>query len=134
MEEHALKIFEACYPALTAGSVFAPLVQMDALRVYQEINHQLVENYGYAGMILVFDEFSKYIEGHEKENFARDMKTLQDMCELANNMENQSISIILVAHKSIHEYEKGIDKAVKNAFQGVEGRLKEVPFVVTAQK
>lgn len=133
MEEHALKLFEACYPALTAGSVFAPLVQMDALRVYQEINHQLVENYGYAGMILVFDEFSKYIEGHEKENFARDMKTLQDMCELANNMENQSISIILVAHKSIHEYEKGIDKAVKNAFQGVEGRLKEVPFVVTAQ-
>lgn len=133
MEEHALKIFEACYPALTAGSVFAPLVQMDALRVYQEINHQLVENYGYAGMILIFDEFSKYIEGHEKENFARDMKTLQDMCELANNMENQSISVILVAHKSIHEYEKGIDKAVKNAFQGVEGRLKEVPFVVTAQ-
>lgn len=133
MEEHALKIFEACYPSLTAGSVFAPLVQMDALRVYQEINHQLVENYGYAGMILVFDEFSKYIEGHEKENFARDMKTLQDMCELANNMENQSISVILVAHKSIHEYEKGIDKAVKNAFQGVEGRLKEVSFVVTAQ-
>lgn len=133
MEEHALKLFEACYPKLTAGSVFAPLVQMNALRVYQEINHQLIENYGYAGMILVFDEFSKYIEGHEKENFARDMKTLQDMCELANNMENQSISVILVAHKSIHEYEKGIDKVVKNAFQGVEGRLKEVPFVVTAQ-
>lgn len=133
MEEHALKLFEACYPKLTAGSVFAPLVQMDALRVYQEINHQLIENYGYAGMILVFDEFSKYIEGHEKENFARDMKTLQDMCELANNTEKQSISVILVAHKSIHEYEKGIDKVVKNAFQGVEGRLKEVPFVVTAQ-
>lgn len=133
MEEQALKLFEACYPQLTAGSVFAPMVQMDALRVYQEINHQLVEHYGYAGMILVFDEFSKYIEGHEKENFARDMKTLQDMCELANSMENQSISVILVAHKSIHEYEKGIDKAVKNAFQGVEGRLKEVPFIVTAQ-
>lgn len=133
MEEHALKIFEACYPKLTAGSVFAPFVQMDALRVYQEINHQLVEKYGYAGMIIVFDEFSKYIEGHAKENFATDMKTLQDMCELANNTENQSLSVILVAHKSIHEYEKGIDKAVKNAFQGVEGRLKEIPFVVTAQ-
>lgn len=133
MEEHALKIFEACYPKLTAGSVFAPFVQMDALRVYQEINHQLVEKYGYAGMIIVFDEFSKYIEGHAKENFATDMKTLQDMCELANNTENQSLSVILVAHKSIHQYEKGIDKAVKNAFQGVEGRLKEIPFVVTAQ-
>lgn len=133
MEEHALRIFEACYPKLTAGSVFAPFVQMDALRAYQEINHQLVEHHGYAGMIIIFDEFSKYMEGHAKEKFAIDMKTLQDMCELANSMENQSMSVILVAHKSIHEYEKGIDKVVKNAFRGVEGRLKEVPFVVTAQ-
>lgn len=133
MEEQSLKTFEACYPKLTAGSVFAPLVQMDSLRVYQEISRQLEERYGYAGMVIVFDEFSKYMEGHEKENFSRDMKTLQDMCELANHAENQGISLILVAHKSIHEYEKGIDKSVKNAFRGVEGRLKEIPFVVTAQ-
>ena len=133
MEEHALKVFEECYPKLTAGSTFTPFLQTEALRVYQEINRQLVEKYGYAGIVIVFDEFSKYMEGHGKDNFANDMKTLQDMCELANNAENQSISLILVAHKSIHEYEKGIDKSVKNAFRGVEGRLKEVPFVVTAQ-
>lgn len=133
MDEQALKLFETYYPKLTAGSVFAPMVQMDALQVYQEINQQLSEKYGYAGIIIVFDEFSKYMEGHEKENFSGDMKTLQDMCELANHADNPRISVILVAHKSIHEYEKGIDKSVKNAFRGVEGRLKEVPFVVTAQ-
>ena len=133
MEKQALDIFEASYPKLTAGSVFVPMVQMESLKIYREVNRQLVEHYGYAGMIVVFDEFSKYIEGHGTEGFAQDMRTLQDMCELANNIENQSMALILVAHKSIHEYEKGIDKSVKNAFRGVEGRLKEIPFVVTAQ-
>ena len=66
MDEQALKLFETYYPKLTAGSVFAPMVQMDALQVYQEINQQLSEKYGYAGIIIVFDEFSKYMEGHEK--------------------------------------------------------------------
>lgn len=133
MNEQALKKFKAYYPKLTAGSVFAPMVQMDALQVYQEINQQLAQKYGYAGIIIVFDEFSKYMEGHEREHFSSDMKTLQDMCELANHAQSPRVSVILVAHKSIHEYEKGIEKSVKNAFRGVEGRLKEVPFVVTAQ-
>lgn len=133
MNEQALKKFKAYYPKLTAGSVFAPMVQMDALQVYQEINQQLAQKYGYAGIIIVFDEFSKYMEGYEREHFSGDMKTLQDMCELANHAQSPRVSVILVAHKSIHEYEKGIDKSVKNAFRGVEGRLKEVPFVVTAQ-
>lgn len=133
MEKESLKLFEACYPKLTAGSVFQPMIQAEALQAYKEINRDLAENYGYTGIILIFDEFSKYIEGHEISNFARDMKTLQDMCELANASVDQRISLILVAHKSIHEYEKGIHKTVKNAFKGVEGRLKEIPFVVTAQ-
>lgn len=133
MDKGMLRLFEACYPSLTAGSVFQPMVQADALQAYQEISRELSENHGYAGIILIFDEFSKYIEGHKMDHFANDMKTLQDMCELANTVREQQISLILVAHKSIHEYEKGIHKTVKNAFKGVEGRLTEIPFVVTAQ-
>lgn len=128
MDERAMKLFLECYPRLTAGSRFLPMLGSDAMRVYQEVGRKLTEQYGYAGMVLVFDEFSKYVEGHGKEGFARDMKTLQDMCELANNSREQKLQIILVAHKSIHEYEKGLDKSVKDAFRGVEGRLREVRF------
>ncbi|MCI8484415.1 MAG: hypothetical protein HFH41_08760 [Lachnospiraceae bacterium] len=133
MDREAMKVFLECYPSLTAGSRFLPMAQSEAWRVYQEVNRELREHYGYEGMALVFDEFSKYIEGHEKESFARDMKTLQDMCELAERDSEEKLRLILVAHKSIHEYEKGIDKSVKDAFRGVEGRLKEVRFHVTAR-
>lgn len=133
MDGEAMKLFLECYPKLTAGSRFLPMVQSEAWKVYQEVNRELKEHYGYEGMVLVFDEFSKYIEGHGKENFARDMKALQDMCELADRGGQEKLRLILVAHKSIHEYEKGIDKSVKDAFRGVEGRLKEVRFHVTAR-
>lgn len=128
----ALNYFMESYPVLTAGSIFAPMLQAGALKTYQQVSRVLTEEYGYAGIYLVFDEFSKYIEGHVEEGFSNDMRTLQDMCELANNS-GTVMFLTLVAHKSIHEYSKGIPLSAKNAFRGVEGRLTEVEFVVSAQ-
>lgn len=133
MDEGAMELFLECYPRLTAGSKFLPMVQSDALKIYQEVNRELNVRYGYEGVFVVFDEFSKYVEGHGKEHFAKDMKILQDMCELADREGEEKLYLTLVAHKSIHEYEKSIDQSVKDAFRGVEGRLKEIRFYVTAR-
>lgn len=128
----ALALFRDIYPTLTAGSMFAPMLQSEALKTYLQINRILTETYGYAGMFLVFDEFSKYIEGHETAGFSADMKTLQDMCELADNSRG-TLFLTMVAHKSIHEYGRSIPEEVKNAFRGVEGRIKEISFVVSSR-
>lgn len=129
----ALELFETIYPELTAGSIFQPLIQEDVLKIYQEMNRVLCENYHYSGIYIVFDEFSKYIEGHEPGTFSRDMKTVQDICELANSSKEQQIHITFVAHKSIKEYGNVLSKDMINAFVGVEGRMKEVMFVVSSQ-
>ncbi len=128
----ALALFQEIYPMLTAGSTFAPMLQSEALKTYLQVNRILTETYGYAGMFLVFDEFSKYIEGHETAGFSADMKTLQDMCELADNSRG-ALFLTMVAHKSIHEYGRSIPEELKNAFRGVEGRIKEIPFVVSSR-
>ena len=57
------------YPKLTAGSQFQPMMQLDTVRIYQQINRILVEEKGYAGMFLVFDEFSKYLRDMEQSIF-----------------------------------------------------------------
>ena len=44
------------------------------------------------------------------------MKTLQDMCELAESSD-QKLFFTMVAHKSIHEYTRSIDTSMKNAFR-----------------
>lgn len=133
MQEKALKIFRKIYPKLTAGSEFRPLVQLEAFKIYKEINHVLCSENGYGGIYIIFDEFSKYVEGHEKDTFAKDMKVLQDMCELAQDSKNEQIHITFVAHKSIKEYGNSIPKEMINAFTGVEGRMKEERFIVSAQ-
>ena len=54
------------------------------------------------------------------------------MCELAESSD-QKLFFTMVAHKSIHEYTRSIDTSMKNAFRGVEGRISEISFVVSAQ-
>lgn len=132
-EETAMERFQNLYSSITGGSVFEPLLQTECLKVFQEINHKLCQEYGYAGIFILFDEFSKYIEGHAQEGFAADMKVLQDMCELANSSRDERLVITCVAHKSMKEYGNKLSEQVKNAFRGVEGRLKEYLFVVSAR-
>lgn len=77
---------------------------------------------------MVFDEFSKFIEGQEKHSIGGNMKFLQDMCELANESKDTQIYMTMVAHKSIKEYGAYLSEAVINAFTGIEGRIEEVLF------
>ena len=132
-DESALNIFKNIYPALTSGSEFNPLVSSEVLPMYKNIADKLVEEYGYSGIYIVFDEFSKYIEGQDKKAVGNNMKLLQDMCELANASKNAKIYITMVAHKSIKEYGKFLSVDIINSFTGIEGRIKEVLFVTSSK-
>lgn len=129
----ALAKFKDVYPALTSGSKFNPDIEEDALTVYRSVNKRLCATHGYDGIYVVFDEFSKYIEGHTAEGFSADMKTLQDLCELCNSSKEEQLHLTCVAHKAIRSYGDALSKEVKNAFLGVEGRLIEKKFVVSSQ-
>ena len=129
----ALSLFERIYPIITSGSEFKPFLMVETVRIYEQIRDVLAREYGYAGIYIIFDEFSKYIEGHEEETFSKDMKVLQDMCELAGRSGDGRIYITCVGHKSIKEYGSKLKPEMKNAFRGVEARLTEVLFVVSSQ-
>ena len=131
--ENTLEQFRNIYPELTSGGVFNPVVDNEVISVYQSVNRILREKHGYSGIYIIFDEFSKYIEGHSKEGFAEDMKVLQDMCELCNASKAEQLHITCVAHKSIKTYGSSLPSEIINAFKGVEGRLKEVDFIVSSK-
>lgn len=132
-DEASLELFKELYPKLTSGSSFSPLLQTEMLQVYDEVNRKLEMQYQYSGIYIVFDEFSKFIEGEEQAAFAKDMKLLQDMCELAGKSEERQLHITFVAHKSIREYGRALSQEMLNTFKGVEGRLTEVMFLVSSR-
>ena len=70
----SLNKFKEVYPTLTSGSEFNPEIEDDALTVYRSVNKQLCSKHGYDGIYIIFDEFSKYVEGHTAEGFSADMK------------------------------------------------------------
>lgn len=128
-----LDLFKEIYPTITAGSTFNPLAAADVIPLYKSVSEKLVEDYGYTGIYIVFDEFSKFIEGIDGKNAGNTMKLLQDMCELAADSSNSQIHITMVAHKSIKEYGKYLSADIINAFTGIEGRLEEKYFITSSK-
>ena len=129
-----LAIFKELYPQLTSGSIFNPLAEADITRVYMSVADKLKEEYGYRGIYIVFDEFSKFIEGQDKISAGLNMKLVQDVCEMAGDSKDPQIYVTLVAHKPIKEYGNRLSQEIINSFTGIEGRLDaEVLFVTSAK-
>lgn len=132
-ESEKLELFKEIYPSLTSGETFNPLVNSEVLPMYKNISDKLREEYGYSGIYIIFDEFSKYIEGQDKKSSGNNMKLLQDICELSNSSKESQIFLTMVAHKSIKEYGKYLSIDTINSFTGIEGRIKEILFVTSSK-
>lgn len=131
--KEALELFKTIYPKVTAGSEFNPMAVSDVLPLYKSISEKLVEDYGYSGIYIVFDEFSKFIESQDGVAAGANMHLIQSMCELATDSENAQVFFTMVAHKSIKEYGKYLSQDIINSFTGIEGRIIEKYFVTSSK-
>lgn len=131
--KEALDIFRDTYPKVTSGSEFNPMAVSDVLPLYKSTSEKLVEEYGYSGIYIVFDEFSKFIESQNGISSGANMKLLQDICELATDSQNAKVFFTMVAHKSIKEYGKYLSQEIINSFTGIEGRIIEKYFVTSSK-
>lgn len=129
----ALNLFKEIYPKITAGSEFNPMAVSDVLPLYKNVSEKLVDDYGYQGMYIVFDEFSKFIESQDGTATGTNMKLIQDVCELATNSQSAKVFFTMVAHKSIKEYGKNLSSDIINSFTGIEGRLVEKYFITSSK-
>lgn len=129
----AYELFKKIHPQITSGTPFNPLINMDIVRLYNEVNAKLCDKKGYKGMIIVFDEFSKFIEASVTRNSASDIKIIQDFAELANRSGNNQMHLICITHKGINDYISNLPKEKINAWRAVEGRFKEVYFTSSQQ-
>ena len=126
-EEH-YEIFKNVYSCILHGQEFNPLVNSDIVKIYKDMAHEITE-YGYSGIFIVFDEFSKFLEYVENSHMMKDLKLLQDFAELANRTgENEQIHLSCITHKTINQYAKNLTDDKLNAFKTVEGRFKELYF------
>ena len=129
----ALDIFSGIYSMVTSGGDFTPMASSGVLPLYKSVAERLNQEYNFGGLYIVFDEFSKFIEGQDHTIAGNNMKLLQDICELAADSHDAQIHITMVAHKSIKEYGKYLSQDIINSFTGIEGRITEKLFVTSSK-
>lgn len=128
------EIFKEIFKEVTSGIEFNPLINTDVVKLYEETNHILKEQYGFNGMIIVFDEFSKFIEASVDINSAMNLKILQDFAELSNRLKDPQMHLVCVTHKTINEYISKIPQEKIDAWRAIEGRFKEILFNSSSQQ
>lgn len=124
----AYRQFTELYNCINIGLEFNPLINNDIVKIYSDVTAQLT-NHGYSGTFIIFDEFSKFLEGNSS-NLMKDLKIIQDFAELCSRSSiNQQIHLCCVTHKSLSLYLTNEKKTKSNdSFKTVEGRFSEFKF------
>lgn len=125
--EKALEQFKEIHKEILSGAEFTTQSTIEAVEFYQQITEKLIADYGYDGVYIVFDEFSKFLESRDEGTVTNDMKIIQDLAELCNSSKKNEMFLQLILHKPINE-SLSIDKRIRNSFKGIEGRVSTYYF------
>jgi len=117
--------FIEIYPTLTSGSAFTPSANSDVVEFYNDVNTKL-SSYGYEGIYVIFDEFSKYLEANLSNNISSDLKMLQDFAEAANRSKENQLHLLLITHQSLLNYVDSLSKTQVDNWKAVGNRFNEL--------
>lgn len=121
----AYSSFEKIFPSLTAGSEFNPFAGFDVIELYEKVIEKLPE-VGYTGIIVVYDEFSKYLESSISKASISDIKMLQDFAEKCNRSGAKQLHLLLISHKEIENYIDVLPKQKVDGWKGVSERFSHI--------
>lgn len=122
----AYQQFYKIYPDLTAGSVFNPFVGFDVAEIYEQVSIA-VNQKGYSGLFIVYDEFGKYLESSITTATESDTKLLQDLAEKANRSGKNQIHLMLICHKDISNYiDMNLPQDKVDGWRGISGRFEHI--------
>lgn len=103
-ESQAYDVFQRLYPALTAGATFNNHYGQSVVDTYREAVTLLYKETPYDGIVILWDEFGRFLEARAGDVFGREAALLQELAEFANSSTEKQLHLILVAHKVIGGY------------------------------
>lgn len=118
--------FNEIFPKLTSGATFNPFVNVDVVELYEDVASKL-KDYGFDGVYIIYDEFSKYLEASIDNASISDIKLLQDFAEKCDRSADKQIHLMLISHKDISNYiDKKLQKEKVDGWRGVSARFKHI--------
>ena len=122
----AYEKFNEVFPKLTSGSIFNPFVNTNVVELYENVVNKLTD-YGFDGVYVIYDEFSKYLEASIADTTISDIKLLQDFAEKCDRSGDKQMHLMLISHKDISNYiDNKLPKKKVDGWRGVSGRFKHI--------
>lgn len=111
------KMFEKVYSGMSYGARF----NSTAGNLIDNMNYanEAIKD-KYKGIVLVFDEFGRYVEDYGE---VLKVKTVQDLAEYCDHSDYNNY-LILVSHKQLSMYTSTMKKSISDEWKKVEGRFK----------
>lgn len=89
---------------------------------------------GCPGIIIVFDEFGKFLEFESRSLGVNDAFLLQALAEQAYKGHTTKIILFVLLHQSIEQYARGVGESLKNEWAKIQGRFEEIPFLESSEQ
>ncbi|MDE6640267.1 MAG: hypothetical protein K2K63_07075 [Acetatifactor sp.] len=111
------KIFNRVYSGMSYGAAF----NSTAGNLIDNMNYanEAIKD-TYRGIVLVFDEFGRYVEDYGE---VLKVKSVQDLAEYCDHSDYDN-HLILVSHKQLSLYTSKMKKSISDEWKKVEGRFK----------
>ncbi len=130
--EDSYELFLKAYTHISHGAQFNPMLISEPADVYRYVAQKLPEPYG--GIMVVFDEFGRYLENQWNVNQKVNLQPLQDFAEACNTSGKMNLHLFLITHKQISQYAAKHGQELVNEWRKVEGRFKSIEIITQPTK
>ena len=93
-----------------------------------ELSAVAARDNGYAGLLVIVDEFGKFLEHAAQNPEDVDLLILQDLAEMAARSE-VPIVLVTILHSAFDEYLGPLDESRRMEWQKVQGRFADIAFL-----
>jgi hypothetical protein len=122
-ENQALELFAQMYPDLTAGSHFDQFAGPPLEDVFHATAQALHEA-GYAGILIIWDEFGRFLEARPGDTFGPEAARLQSFAEFCNRSGKHQVHLVLITHLQLAGYATNLPQHYQHEWARVAERFR----------
>ena len=122
LQIEALDLFEQLYPDLTAGAQFDAFTGPKLADTLHATAAALREC-GYDGLLIIWDEFGRFVEAKAGEAFGPEAALLQDVAEFCNRSGEQQVHLVLITHRLLAGYAAHLPQSYQQEWARIAERF-----------
>ena len=107
LDREALLLFERLYPQITAGAQFDHNTGPSLESIFHSTAEALHSS-EYTGIIVIWDEFGRFLDSRMGEAFGTEAALLQSFAEFCNRSGSSQVHLVLITHRLISGYATGL--------------------------